>query len=329
MQKFPSPPSWQPSASMVNLRKRAEIIQRIRAFFAAKNVMEVETPVLASATIPAPYMESFITQFIPVGHTDGQNYYLQTSPEFHMKRLLAADSGPIYQITKAFRNGEVGRFHQPEFTMLEWYRPGFDHHQLMTEVDELLQMILTTRPAQRKSYTEIFKQYLAIDPINASSQELQDCAVAQGVEQVVGLALDDKDGWLNVLMSHCIEPHLGLECPMFIYDFPASQAALAQLNPDNPAVAERFEVYVNGVELANGFHELTDAVAQRDRFEHDLICRARENLPPVPFDEYLLAALAAGFPPCAGVALGIDRLCMLALQANHIAQVTTFCFEIA
>lgn len=318
--------TWQPSAPLANLRQRAEIIRKIRVFFALKQVWEVETPALASATSCDPYIESFRTQFFSPGQTKGPYYYLQTSPEFHMKRLLAAGSGAIFQIAKAFRNGEQGRFHQPEFTMLEWYRPGFDHHQLMDEMDELLQCILPFPPAQRKSYPAIFEELLGIDPIFASGKMLQDCAQRQGIEQV-GLNSEDKDGWLNLLMSHCIEPQLGQHGPTFIYDFPASQAALARLKPDNPALAERFEVYIYGIELANGFNELTDSLEQRARFEHHLAQRTASGLPASPLDEYLLAALTAGLPPCAGVALGVDRLCMIALQVKHINEVISFSFD--
>lgn len=319
--------NWQPSASLENLHQRAAIMRKIRTFFEKRNFLEVETPILASATICDPCLHSFSTQFMAPHQTSGPSYYLQTSPEFHMKRLLAAGSGPIFQITKSFRNGELGRKHQPEFTMLEWYRPGYNDHQLMDEIAELLIEVFALPRADRKSYQAAFIEILNIDPLEATGNQLQQCAVQNGIEQVVGLTSDDKDGWLDVLMTHCIEPKLGITTPFFIYDYPASQAALAAIKPDNPKVAERFELYINGLELANGFHELTDPALQHKRFVEELEKRASLGLSAVPIDHYLLAALEEGLPPCAGVAVGLDRLCMIAMKATHIQEVVSFSFD--
>lgn len=308
--------NWRPSASLDHLRKRALLTARLRAFFAERGLLEVETPLLSQATVPDPYLLSLSTT---VG---SEQYYLQTSPEYAMKRLLAAGSGSIYQLCKAFRQDERGRFHNPEFTILEWYRLAWDHHQLMQEVDALLQCLLGTRPSEKRSYAEIFKEVLDLDPHAADRQSL--AAYAKNLSFQGEL---DKDGWLQLLMSHCIEPQLGKERPVFIYDFPAEQAALARLHPENPALACRFEVYYQGIELGNGFHELQEEAEQRRRFLQALQEREQGGLAVVPLDERLLAALKEGLPACAGVALGFDRLVMLALKASRLEEVLSFEFS--
>lgn len=314
---------WQPTASLVNLQKRAAIITSIRAFFAERQVLEVETPLLSHATVTDPYVIGIPAQFRSHGGHE-QTVYLQTSPEYAMKRLLAAGAGPIYQISKAFRQGDLGSLHNPEFTMLEWYRPGFDHHALMDEMDALLQPILLTPLAERLSYADAFEKYVAINPHDATVEQLAMCAKQKISYQGDGL---DRNGWLDLLLTHCIEPYLGEKQPVFLYDFPVSQAALARIDyTKTPAVASRFEVYYHGIELANGFHELQDPAEQRNRFENDLCYRAKNNLQTVPLDERFLAALAYGLPNCAGVALGIDRLVMLALQQNSLMDVLSFSF---
>ncbi len=318
--------SWQPSASIQRLRQRAEIITVIRDFFRTRKVLEVETQLLSYATVSDPYIISIPAIFKKIGSLQEETVYLQTSPEYAMKRLLAAGSGAIYQITKAFRQGEVGKHHNPEFTMLEWYRPGFDHHALMDEMDELLQLILKVKPAQRISYGDIFEKFLDINPHTATIAELMACAKKQNI-----LFESDNEAnrnfWLDLLITHCIEPHVGKEVPLFLYDFPATQAALAKVRQENPPVASRFEVYFKGIELANGFHELQDAKEQRRRFENDLKQRTEMNISLTPIDENFLAALQHGFPDCAGVALGIDRLIMLALDAASVSEVIGFAFE--
>jgi lysyl-tRNA synthetase class 2 len=317
--------SWQPTASLHNLRRRAQLLRQVRGFFAERGVLEVETPVLGAATVSDLHLSSLHCHAEAVA--PGQTLYLQTSPEFAMKRLLAAHGEPIYQLCKAFRDGEAGRLHNPEFTMLEWYRPGWDHHRLMTEVDELLAATLSTPAGERISFRDAFQRHLGLDPLTAPERDLVGCAAGHGVGQPCGLAEDDRDGWLNLLLSLCVEPQLGRGRPTFVYDFPASQAALARIRHDHPPVAERFEVWVDGVELANGYHELTDADEQRQRFEQDLAQRRSRGLPAVPVDRHLLAALEHGLGPCAGVALGFDRLVMLACGATAIAEVMPFPFE--
>lgn len=315
-----TPIVWKPSAILANLRLRSRIIAAIRNFFAERGVLEVETPLLCNTTATDPHIASFSVK-LPQA-TSPQ--YLQTSPEFAMKRLLAAGSGCIYQICKAFRSEESGRRHNPEFTMLEWYRSGFNHHQLMDEIDLLLQTVVNTETADRFSYAEIFQNRLSINPHTATCLELQHCAQQHSLENLENPEPNDKDFWLHLLLSHCIEPHLGRNRPVFILDFPASQAALAKIRPGSPPVAERFELYWQGVELANGYHELTDALEQEQRFIADNQKRRKLHLPEISADKQLLAALAAGMPDCAGVALGIDRLVMLAARAKAISEVISF-----
>lgn len=314
--------AWRPSAEIGVLRRRAAVIAKIRAFFAERGVLEVETPALAAAPVTDVHLHSLNVELEIAGGI--QRFYLQTSPEFAMKRLLAAGTGAIFQISRCFRADESGRRHNPEFTLLEWYRPGFDHHDLMAEVDLLLQATLGCASAERLTYREAFERAIGIDPHEATTEDLAATATRLGLE-VEGFDHETAtDDWLHLLMSHCVEATLGIGRPTLLFDYPASQAALARVQPGPPAIAERFEVYVDGVELANGFHELTDAVEQRRRFDADLAERRHRGLPLVPIDERLLAALAAGLPDCAGVALGVDRLVMLATAAHHIDEVLAF-----
>lgn len=285
-----------------------------------RQVLEVETPLLGQAASTDVHLES-----LSIGNAQ---CFLQTSPEFAMKRLLVAGSGDIYQICKAFRAGESGKRHNPEFTMLEWYRSGFDQFQLMAEVAELVSLLLGDCPVNRRSYRSAFAEVLDIDPHRASVSEL--AALAQ---QHTGYAAgdDDRDTLLDLLMSQVIEPQLGRGELTFIYDYPASQCALAKVKIDGQgaAVAERFELYVEGVELANGYHELTDAEEQRQRFEADLAERLQRGLSQVPMDQRLVAALQEGMPSCAGVALGLDRLLMLMVGTDSIRDVIAFPADIA
>ncbi len=318
-------PDWRPAASLEALRLRAELLAQIRRFFADRGVLEVETPLLQAATVSDLHLHSLSLRLEAPGAPP--RAFLQTSPEFAMKRLLAAGSGAIYQICKAFRDGEAGCSHNPEFTILEWYRPGFDHFRLMDEIDQLLAAVLGTPAAERSTYSQVFVRHLDVDPHRAPIDALRRTAEACGID-LAGAGPEDRDGWLQLLMSHAVEPELGRGRPSFVYDFPASQAALARVRPPaaaaEVALAERFEVYAGGVELANGFHELTDAVEQRRRFTLDLERRRRAGLEAVPIDERLLAALDAGLPDCAGVALGIDRLLMLVAGADDLRQVISF-----
>jgi len=319
---------WRPTADLETLRLRAWLLAQIRAFFAARGVLEVDTPALSTAGATDPHLHSFTTRDTGPSLESCQLLYLHTSPEFPMKRLLAAGSGPIYQIARGFRNGEAGRRHNPEFTLLEWYRPGFDHHQLMDEVADLVTALLRHHlplsASERLSYRDVFQRHLKLDPHWTTVERLAACAEAQRLIPPPTMPGDDPNPWLDLLLSHCIEPQLGQGQLTFIYDYPASQAALAQLRPGDPPLAERFELYVNGIELANGFHELGDPDEQRRRFELDNQARAAQGLPIVTIDERLLAALAAGLPDCAGVALGFDRLLMIAAGKSSLQEVMAF-----
>lgn len=316
---------WQPSASIDTLKQRAELIASVRHFFATRGVMEVETPIWSQAGVTNPYIASFTSDYHPPG-CEAILGYLQTSPEYAMKRMLAAGSGCIYQISKAFRDGETGRYHNPEFTMLEWYRLGFNHEQLLHEVLTLLTEVANAPPAMTLTYAQAFETFLDINPHNVSLSVLHDC-LARYHLHVDGVDLTDRDLCLQLLMTEVIERQFDANVPTVIIDFPASQAALARILPGNPPVAARFEVYWQGVELANGFYELCDASEQRVRFQADLAKREILGLPLVPVDEHLLAALAHGLPDCAGVALGIDRLVMCALGASKLADVISFPWE--
>lgn len=319
---------WRPSADLSVLRLRAELLAQIRAFFAARGVLEVETPALSAAAITDPHLASFKTCYSGPGSQHGRPLYLHTSPEFAMKRLLAAGSGCIYQIARVFRDGEAGSRHNPEFTLLEWYRVGFDHHRLMDEVAELVGILLAGRLAlaepERLSYRQIFQHHLNLDPHRATVADLAACAETRNISIPTGMPPDDPDPWLDLLLTHCVEPRLGSGRLTFVHDYPASQAALARLRPDDPPVGERFELYINGIELANGFHELGDAVEQRHRFAQENAARRAAGLPVMPVDEHLLAALEFGLPDCAGVALGFDRLVMLATRKTSLAEVLAF-----
>ncbi|MCZ4372163.1 elongation factor P--(R)-beta-lysine ligase [Vibrio diazotrophicus] len=316
---------WMPTASIEQLKQRAQLLTSIRHFFAQRNVLEVDTPAMSHATVTDIHLHTFQTEFVGPEYANGSRLHLMTSPEFHMKRLLAAGSGSIYQINKAFRNEENGRYHNPEFTMLEWYRVGFNHHELMDEMDDLLQMVLKVGAAERMTYQHAFLTVLKICPLEASMAELKKVAARLGLSDIAEPE-EDRDTLLQLLFSIGVEPHIGQQVPVFVYDFPASQAALAKINPHDPRVADRFEVYFKGIELANGFHELDNAKEQLARFEQDNRKRLQMGLEEQPIDYHLIAALEAGLPECAGVALGIDRLIMLALGEDHIDKVTAFPF---
>ena len=320
---------WHPSASLEALRLRARMLERIRAFFSTRGLLEVETPILSGAATPDPNLLSFTTSYTGPGAPKGQALYLHTSPEFAMKRLLASGSGSIYQVCKVFRDGESGRRHNPEFTMLEWYRVGYDHQRLMDEVAELVSFTLSGHlrlaEPERLSYREAFDRFLGLDPHAATVSEFACAAETHDVRLPEPHTHEpDHAMWRDLLLTHVIEPRLGRGRPTFLYDFPATQASLARIVPGEPPVAARFELYIEGIELANGFHELADAAEQRTRFERQLHARQTIGLPAVPLDEHLLAALVAGLPDCAGVALGFDRLVMLAAGARSIEEVVAF-----
>lgn len=312
---------WRPSASLDCLRTRAAMLARIRQYFADTGALEVETPILARSATPDPQLDSFVTE-------DGGALYLHTSPEFFMKRLLAAGSGSIYQIAKVFRRGEYGRRHAREFSMLEWYRVDMGYRELMHDVAQAIACALgslrSLATPEYLSYGEAFQRHCGVDGLRDDVPALRAAAAR------LGIAFDpteaDVDVWRNLLLTHAIEPHLGPGRLTFLYDFPASQAALARLRADTPPVAERFEVYLDGVELANGFAELRDANEQRARFDTQLGHRRARRLPQVPLDEDFLAALPA-MPACSGVALGLDRLLLCGLGLQDIAAAQAFYVE--
>lgn len=317
---------WRPRAGLAQLRARAGLLAQIRAFFAAREVWEVQTPLLSAGASTDPHLHSLSSEVRALD----RRLYWQTSPEFAMKRLLAAGSGAIYQICPVFRDEERGRLHNPEFTLLEWYRPGWDEWRLMEEVDALLRHVCAGRrtlaPAYHLSYAQAFQQHAGLDPHAAQPADCRQVLQACGLGWPQGLP-EARDVWLDLLMSHLIGPKLGRQSPCFVYDYPASQAALARLKPGQPAVAARFELYLDGIELANGFHELADAEEQRRRFKADNRTRAAQDLPQMPLDQHLLAALAHGLPDCAGVAVGVDRLIMLALGCERLDEVLAFPIE--
>lgn len=317
---------WVPSASIDTLKIRGQILARIRHFFSLKDVLEVETPSMSQATVTDVHLDTFSTKFVGPGYAQGVSLFLMTSPEFHMKRLLAAGSGSIYQMCRSYRNEEAGRTHNPEFTMLEWYRTDFDHYQLMDEMDEFLQFLLKTQPSERLTYQQAFIQELGICPLESSMHELRDTAKTMSLSDIADKE-EDRDTLLQLLFCIGVEPKIGLEKPCMIYDFPASQAALAQISKKDPRVAERFEVYYQGVELANGFHELADPKEQLRRFEKDNKKRVSMGLTEQPIDMNFIASLENDFPDCSGVALGVDRLIMLALKKDHIREVIAFDLE--
>ncbi|MFI2811897.1 MULTISPECIES: EF-P lysine aminoacylase EpmA [unclassified Microbulbifer] len=308
--------TWQPTASLAALRQRAALLARVRQFFAERQVLEAEVPVLSRRATSDPHIDS-ITALL-----NGDAAYLATSPEFGLKRLLAAGLGDCYYLGKAFREGEAGGRHNPEFTMLEWYRCGWDDRALMLEVGELLRTLLDIETVESLSYRELFLQHLGLDPHTAGIEPLRECT-AENVE--LSFAPADRDECLDLLMSHYLEPRMGPGITL-LYDFPASQAALAKVLPDDTGrpVARRFEAYVGGLELANGYWELTDAEEQLRRFEADHRYRGAHKLHVYPYEERLVEALRAGMPECAGVALGIDRLLMLAGGYRRIEEVIAF-----
>lgn len=308
---------WRPRANLEGLRRRAALLADIRAFFARRGVLEVETPLLCSAGVTDPAIEPLLVQ---CGTSLAAPRYLQTSPEYAMKRLLAAHGEAIFQLAHAFRDGEAGSRHNPEFTLLEWYRPGFSLHALMDEVAQLVSDCLGPRAENRYSYRELFLRHLDLDPMTGADRDIEQSA-RDNID--VGDLTGDRDLWLDLLMSHVIEPQLQDLC--FVHDYPASQAALSRIETvEGVPVARRFELYVDGVELANGYHELSDPVEQRRRFEADNARRRARGQPERPLDEHLLAALEHGLPDCCGVALGLDRLLMLATGTSDIRDVLAF-----
>lgn len=306
-----------------NLKTRSDLLRRMRGFFYERDFIEVETPLLSDEVIPELHIEPLALSRDATHHTA----YLQASPELHMKHLLGEGIPAMFQVTRSFRTGESGRLHNPEFSLAEWYRAGDDMSAGMTLLDELVQTLLGTLPARRISYREAFQSILDICPYTASCEQLATCAERNSVSIPSGMPVDGRDEWLNLLLSVRIEPLLGQSNPDLLYDYPASQSALAKLatREDGVQVAERFELYWNGIELANGYHELTDANELRERLAQVNFQRNENDRSSLPMPESLLAAMERGMPACSGCALGFDRLVMLAVGAESIEEVMTFC----
>lgn len=315
-----------PTANAKALRLRAELNALVRRFFAERQVLEVETPMLSAAGNTDPNIESFSLRFD--GHRAGGEplRWLRTSPEFPLKRLVAAGVGDCYELGRVFRNGEAGKRHNPEFTMLEWYRVGWTHHQLMDETAELLKLALALAgrraTVRDTSFRQLYQDKFGFDVVTASESELRSPLGVFGIDPE-GLSRDD---WLDLLMTHLIQPSIPASRILLVYDYPASQCALAKIRPGDPPVAERFEAFLGPLEVANGYHELTDPAEQRARFEADLARRRARNAALPPLDERLLAALPK-LPACAGVALGVDRLLMALLATDKISDVLAFPFD--
>ncbi len=313
---------WQPAASIGNLKRRAQLINNIRSFFAERGVMEVETPSISRYPTLDLHLESFGVNI----DSDLPPRYLITSPEYHMKRLIAAGSGSIYQICKSFRCDEVGAHHNPEFTILEWYRVGWNHLQLMEEIEGLMMQIMGTGKATRTSYREIFRSLLQLDPLEFEHKEFKTLCQKLGAKPPQDLLSESasKDECLNYLMGSYIEPQLGRDNPVFVCDFPASQASLSRIHKTDPRLSTRFEVYYKGIELGNGFYELTDAGVQEKRFRETNTLREQMGKARLHPDRSFLAALEQGMPDCAGVAMGLDRMLMLAMGQDKIERVMSF-----
>lgn len=300
------------------------MLSRIRAFFATRRVLEVETPLLSHASGTDPQLAFFTSNYNTPPIT--QTLFLQTSPEFAMKRLLASGSGSIYQICKAFRNSEVGRFHNPEFTILEWYRVGFDLTHLMDEVEALFNDLFDNQlgTPQRIAYSTVFAHHTGLDALTFSHQAYCDFAKRENLHDAITLCGENHALWLDFLFSFCVQPHLGKNALCMIYDYPACQSSLARLNVNNPLLTERVEVFINGVELGNGFYELTHAAEQNARFDAEISMRKNEHLPLAIKDTRLISALEAGLPDCAGIAIGLDRLLMMLEKSAAISDVLSF-----
>jgi lysyl-tRNA synthetase class 2 len=370
-----------PTANIATLKHRARLLAAMRQFLEEAGYFEVETPILSADIVVDAWLEPFVADWLPDSNywsLGGSARYLQTSPEFAMKRLLAAGAKAIYQLGKVFRNGEFGEHHNPEFTMLEWYRVGDDHFSLMRHTESLVQRVfqvaselleqrvgdsrqsglnvfpdgtfLPTAPEdnaltrhrdrarrvahnagfERLSYDEAFERYVGQRVLGLDTANLHDIAARHKLVSPPGLDEDDHDGWLNWLLAELVEPHLGRDRPTFLFNYPASQAALARVSPPQsgaPSIAERFELYIDGVELCNGYHELTDPFTLRSRVREQLAVRAHAGLRPLPAESRLLAAMDAGIPSSSGNALGVDRLVMLALGHTCLADVIAFPFN--
>lgn len=323
---------FRPTAPLEALRIRARLLAEARKFFCERGHLEVDTPLVSRDRSVDPHIEPFVVR------EDGrapppEELYLQTSAEFAMKRLLASGAGPIYQISHVFRAHERGPRHNPEFTMIEWYAPGTDHFDQMLFTEQLVARLAAcagrrlSQPFDRLEYAGAFQIHAGLDPLSCGTEALRAAARQAAVQPPESLAPDDRDGWLNLLLAEVVEPRLGLERPVFVYHYPASQCALARVRPEPPAVAERFELYMRGVELGNGYHELTDAAELARRVAHESARREARGAAPLPARSRLSLALESGLPACAGVALGFDRLLMVLLERASIDEVLPFAWE--
>ena len=314
---------WQPNTSLETLKCRAALLETARHFFQENHFLEVDTPCLSQSTTPDPNIESFSTQF------NHSQYFLHTSPEFPMKRLLASGSGAIYQICKVFRQGEAGRNHNPEFTLIEWYQPGMDYRALMQQLDELIRLLLKDKLSLSETvsftYQQAFETFAGFNPFSASVQQLQTVLSKNNIQ--LHQQTLTHDAYLDLIMSYIVQPNLPIAKPVFIYDYPATQAALANIRQGAVDVAERFELFINGLELANGYQELLDATEQLQRFENENKQRLAAGQQPVSVDMHLIEALRHGMPMVSGVALGFERLLMLATGKDNIQDVIAFTID--
>jgi lysyl-tRNA synthetase class 2 len=317
-----------PRRDLEIIKARNALYAAIRSFFNSRDVLEVETPILASSGNPDPNIQSFKTSFHEPGGLRQQTLWLHTSPEFFMKRLLAAGSGPIFQIAKVFRDEEFGQRHNPEFSMLEWYRPQWDYQQLIDEVVELISSLVPIASVQKLSYQQAFEMHAGVDPYRATMAELAACLQRADIDHSL-TASDGRDSWLDLILTHLVEPDFARHDLVVLFDYPASQASLAELSNSEPRVARRFEVYVRGLELANGYQENCDAGDQRARFEKENAQREKQGCAKISIDRFLINAMADGLPRCSGVALGLDRLLMLKHGVSDIGEILAFPANIA
>jgi len=318
---------FRPTASWENLRLRAGLLRRLREFFHRRGFLEVETPVLSADTVVDRHLDPFPVEVQRGPGEPPARLWLQTSPEFAMKRLLAAGAEAIYQVSRVFRLDEQGPLHNPEFTMVEWYRAGHGLDEGMQLTSDLCDALLKRGPAERISYREAFQQHVGVDPHTADTEALVSAVERCGVVAPVSLSSEDRDGWLDLLLTERVRPHLGQKRPTILYDYPATEAALARVRADEPPVAERFELFVSGIELANGYHELLDPAELQRRNARANAQRQADGKPPLPEQSRLLAAMQSGLPAAVGVSLGFDRLVMLAAGAKSLSEVLAFPFD--
>lgn len=321
---------WRPSADLISLQRRSEIVWSIRSFFQAAGFWEVHTPLLCQDTILDRYIEplSVPGEFLAIPGLENIQFYLQTSPEFAMKRLLAAGAEKIYQIGSVFRAGERGPLHNPEFTMLEWYRCGDNFEQGIQFLKELIQCLLPGTTPQQASYQSLFLHYVGLCPLTCDDQSLVRAARKRQLTEGHDWS-SDRDDWLNLLFSELVQPNLGMQQPIIVTHYPASQSALARIAASDPRVSERYELFAYGVELANGYHELIEPEELRQRIEKVRQQRVADGKPEFRENSRLIQAMKDGMPSCSGCALGLDRMIMVIQRAQSIDQVIAFPIEIA